>query len=102
MEEIINFILTVLFGLLLLSPLFYFILKKDKEYRSTPARDTKPDKGYSPAYLARLHEVRRVAMMNGDSATVQAVDTMTYNGPLPTRKPDMTFTAMPKVSPQNS
>ena len=94
MEEIINFILTVLFGLLLLSPVLYFILKKDKEYRSMPARESKPDKGYSPAHLARLHEVRRVALMNGDSATVQAVDTMTYNGHLPVRKPDGTFTSI--------
>lgn len=35
--------------------------------------------------------------MRGDTATVQAVDNMTYTGPLPTRKPDMTFTAIGSV-----
>ena len=62
-----------------------------KQKQSSP---TKPkEQTYNPIYLLRLGEVKRRAEERGDTATVQAVLNMTYDGPLPKMKPDHTFVA---------
>ena len=50
-------------------------------------------KTYDTIYLLRLGEVKRRAEARGDTATVQAVLDMTYDGSLPIMKPDHTFVA---------
>lgn len=47
-----------------------------------------------PYRLVALIEVRRQAQMYGDAATVVAVDSMTYDGPLPDKLPDGTYTSV--------
>ena len=74
---------------------FIILLNMDKPQKQGPAQQpqepAKEKKTYSPYYLARLAEVKRLAEERGDTATVQAVDNMTYDGPLPVMKPNWTF-----------
>lgn len=82
--------------ILLIIVLSYFLVRHYKQI--TNAKTAKNEKvrpqqkTYNPIYLARLAEVKRQAESRGDTATVQSVINMTYKGPLPTMKPDGTFT----------
>ena len=82
--------------ILLIIVLAYFLIRQYKQI--TNAKTEKEDevqpqqKTYNPVYLARLAEVKRQAEVRGDTATVEAVLNMTYDGPLPTMKPNGTFT----------
>ena len=44
--------------------------------------------------LILLMEVKRQAEENGDTATVKAVNNMTYNGPLPEKLPDGSYSSL--------
>ena len=74
---------------------FIILWNMDKPQKQEPAQQpkepAKEKKTYSPYYLARLAEVKRLAEERGDTATVQAVNNMTYDGPLPVMKPNWTF-----------
>lgn len=66
--------------------------KPTKEDVQNPPKLQEPEKTYHPIYLARIAEVKRQAEERGDTATVKAVLDMTYDGPLPTQKPDGSYT----------
>ena len=88
-------ILIILFAVALIAVPVWLTKKKEPAKTSpTPEQAHTPQssKTYSPVYLARLAEVKRQAEARGDTATVQAVLNMTYDGPLPTMKPDGGFT----------
>ena len=89
-------IIIILISFLIIAAVFYVYLhtsKREEPANASPAPPTSQlAKKYHPVYLARLAEVKRQAEALGDAATVHSILTMTYNGPLPTMKPDGTFT----------
>lgn len=90
-----SFLLLVLIAAALIYvPILLTRRKTDVPKSEQPKSKASAKPAPHPQYLLRLKEVRRQAELRGDTATIQAVDNMTYTGPLPTRKPDMTFTAI--------
>lgn len=88
-------IIIILFAAALIAVPVWLTKKKEPMKTSPtpePAHTSQSSKTYSPVYLARLAEVKRQAEARGDTAAVQAVLDMTYDGSLPTMKPDGTFT----------
>ena len=88
--------LILLFLVAFIIALVVFISKSIK-FAQAAAHAATPDKSteelLAESYrLVALIEVRRQAQMYGDAATVAAVDNMTYDGPLPDKLPDGTYT----------
>ncbi|MBR7155005.1 MAG: HIRAN domain-containing protein [Paludibacteraceae bacterium] len=72
-------------------------------HAATPAAsDKSTEELIAESYrLVALIEVRRQAQMYGDAATVAAVDDMTYDGPLPDKRPDGTYTSVYELHDYN-
>lgn len=87
-------ILIILIAVALIAGQILLTKKKEPANTSPVQQPQQPSqkKTYNPIYLARLAEVKRQAELRGDSDTVLSVMNMTYDGPLPTMKPDGTFT----------
>jgi len=78
-----------------------------KSIKGTPAAtpaasDKSTEELLAESYrLMALIEVRRQAQMYGDADTVAAVDDMTYDGPLPDKLPDGTYTRVYELHDYN-
>ena len=87
MEIIVNLILAVLL-------IIFYVVRNNKKEKMAASSTQEPFKStkHNPVYLARLDEVKRQAEERGATATVQSIRDMKYKGPLPTMKPDGSFT----------
>ncbi len=82
-ENLISLIICVCVGIVLTIA----VLKNQKKYKQKARRLL-----YSPRQLLLLMEIKRQAEACGDTATVQSVLNMTYDGPLPMERPDGSYT----------
>ena len=97
--------LILLFLVAFIIALVVFISKSIKGEQAA-AHAATPDKSteelLAESYrLVALIEVRRQAQMYGDDETVAAVDNMTYDGPLPDKLPDGTYTSVYELNDYN-
>lgn len=69
-------------------------IKLGKQDNDAPAFQQLPKSAYQIKQEILLGEVLRQAKDRGDEDTVNAVDNMTYNGPMPKQKPDGTYTSI--------
>ena len=81
--------ITIVFIIIVLILFAVILLRRNNEEQAT---DTPVQ--YSPEYLAQLAEVKRQAEENGDDDTVNAVLNMTYDGPMPIKKEDGTYSSI--------
>ena len=65
--------------------------KQDKTLSAQPSQD-KPQRGWQYMYL--IGEVKRQAEERGDTETLQQALDLTYNGTMPHKKPNNTFTSI--------
>lgn len=86
--------------LLFIALIVFVVVFIAKSFKSAPdAPQTAPNQTHEELiknanYLMSLMEVKRQAEERGDEDTVNAVLNMTYNGTMPKRKPDGTYTSI--------
>lgn len=90
----------LLFGLFVIILVVILVMAFRKKPDTAPAKSA--DQVLADANrLILLCEVRRQAKDAGDSTTVQAVDSMTYDGPLPEQLPDGSYTSIYELNDYN-
>lgn len=85
-------VIVIIIVIIIAIALIITIISSGKKEPANNAQAQQQPKTYNRVYLLRLAEVKRQAEARGDEATVAAVLNMTYDGPLPTKKQDNTFT----------